>query len=102
MDLRRTKKQWRQYDTNAAATLSDDAIKRHLRDAKADILELHRRVALMYASLISIGEHHEEQRELWATECNADADQARYHKERSDFVKIAIAAALPEPAKCPG
>jgi len=100
MQLRRTKKQWRQYDTNAVGTLSDDAIKRHLRDAKADILELHRRVALMYASLIEIGEHHEKLRKLWTEECNADSDHVRYHKERSDFVKSAIAAALPETAQC--
>ncbi len=44
MNLKRTKKQWKQYNTNAVPGMSNEAITRDLRDAKADILELHRRV----------------------------------------------------------
>lgn len=102
MKLQRTIKQWAGCEpTEMASKMSTAAIMHALKDARSDILALYICVERLSATLISIGEHHEEQRELWTDECNADADQALYHKERSDFVKIAITAALPEHAKCP-
>lgn len=44
-------------------------------------------------ALQEIADHHERQRELWASEENADADQAKYHEERQDFAIAAIAKA---------
>jgi hypothetical protein len=32
-----------------------------------------------------IADHHEDQRDCWANEWNADADQARYHEERRNL-----------------
>lgn len=44
MNLKRTKKQWQQYNINALASLSNEAIIRDMRDAKHDIQELHKLV----------------------------------------------------------
>lgn len=44
----------------------------------------------MQKTLQEIANHHEEQRELWESEENADADQASYHKERRDFALAAV------------
>lgn len=79
-------------DTKTIPIMTNEKITALLREAKSDISELHRRVDLLYASLVSVGEHHEEQRALWTDEGNADADHARYHKERRDFALSALAS----------
>lgn len=57
MNLRKTKKQWKQYNTNAVSSMSNEAITRDMRDAKADILELHRRVEQLEAMLDAKSTH---------------------------------------------
>jgi len=90
MKLRRTKKGWKQVDTKTVPIMTNEKITTLLREAKSDISELHRRVDLLYASLVSVGEHHDEQHRLWAD--NGNADPARYHKERRDFALITLTA----------
>lgn len=46
--------------------------------------ERRKREALKLA-MAEIAAHHEEQRDLWATEENGDECQARYHEERRNL-----------------
>ena len=49
------------------------------------------KTANLHDSLMAIAAHHEEQRELWATDWTADDDDhTDYHRERRDFALRAI------------